>query len=146
MSLGAKTILITLSAILFVAASIIPFRWFLLNDTELERGQALASKGMNELRSLKDEVDTFEMVVLNLENDEKLQKDYYEKKIEYNNEFGRETVENIEQVLKTLYEGDAFFELTSLSIVHQSKQNKTSEIQKPKIQFLIDGKKRLIKQ
>ena len=102
----------------------------------------LPSKAQSEFRNLKKKIDTFDEVVAVLEKDIKLQKVYYDKKILYQNEFGRDSVENIDQLLQTLYESDAFFELTSLSI---TQKNKNADAETSKIDFLVDGTKRLVK-
>ena len=142
MNLDKKVFIIILTCLLLVISSIIPFRWLLLNDDELKQGKMLVDRGLGELRILKKNVDTFYTISISLDNNQRLKKSYYDKRMTYHNEFGREGVESIDNVLKTLYMRDAFFELEKFTIKHQLM---TIKEKSPDIQFLVDGNKRLVK-
>jgi len=143
MKLETKTLAITLTCLLLVAISIIPFRWLLLNDVQIRQETELVDTGQQKLRLLKKNVDAFKSIAITLANDEQLKKEYYEKKMTYHSQFGREGVENINDVLQTLYMRDAFFELQRFYLKHYSAPGKD---QKPKINFEVDGAKRLVKE
>ena len=128
---------------MLIISSIMPFRWLSLNDVELNQGKALVDKNLQELRTLKNNVDTFHSVAISLDNNKLLKKDYYDEKIKYHNEFGREDVNNIENVLQTLYKRDSFFELEQFSLKHQPSLAKEKVV---RINFLVNGDKRLEKE
>ena len=123
-------------------SSIIPFRWLLLNESELNQGRELVDINLRDMRALKKDVDTFYTVSIALDNNQRLKKSYYDKKMRYHNEFGREGVEAIDNVLETLYMRDSFFELEKFSLKHKVTSVKENM---PSIEFLIDGDKRLVK-
>ena len=123
-------------------SSIIPFRWLMLNETELNQGRELVDNNLRDMRALKKNVDIFYTVSIALDNNQLLKKSYYDKKMRYHNEFGREGVETIDNVLQTLYLRDSFFELEQLSLKHQIMSVKEKV---PGINFSVDGDKRLVK-
>ena len=143
MKLETKTLAITLTCLLLIAVSIIPFRWLLLNDVQIRQETELVDTGQQQLRLLKKNVDSFNAIALTLANDEQIKKDFYEKKMTYHSQFDREGVENISDVLQTLYMRDALFELQRFYLKHFSA---TAKDKKPKINFEVDGSKRLVKE
>jgi len=143
MNLNTKTLVISGVCILLVAGSIVQYRWLALNNIQLTQDQQELDQKQQALRSLKKNIDAFNSVAIAQADDELLKKDYYDKNISYHNEFGREGVEKIDEVLETIYTQDAFFQLDKLSVKHQNL--KVNE-KKPKIVFTIDGEKRLVKE
>lgn len=141
MKIQNRTWLIIFVSALLVAASIINYRWVALNNQALVSGIETADSTLSELRQLKRKIDKFKTVSHTLNEDITLQKQYLEKTLNYRNQFDREGVEKIIDVLNTIYTDNSFFELTSLSIKHQNTRKK-EEI--PQILFNIEGEKRLV--
>ena len=141
MTLEKKTLAITLICLVFVVGSIIPYRWLSLNDSQLLISKESLESSQRELRALKKNVDSFNRSASIVANDKQLQKEYYEKNMAYNNQFKREDVKQIDDLLHTLYKRDDFFELEELSLKHSISNVKD---QKPRIKFVIKGDKHLV--